>query len=228
MQPISFQVLQKVLSPARLSAYRTGPEDRARVIFGRYRWNMALCASIQPCLHYVEVALRNSLHGSLSGHCAMGPWYEMSSRILKPEEQQAIARARQELRARGKPDTSDPVVAELSFGFWTRLLSRPYEGVLWPRLLEPAFPFIPRRRRKRVEVAQRFNRIRHLRNRISHHEPIWHWGDLEQQVRDILEAIEWFEPALNRCLPTHERFEDVYKRRSGAYEMDVIGDGARQ
>jgi hypothetical protein len=226
-QAVSFQVLQRILSPARLAAYQTRPDDRARTVFGRYRWNMALCASIQPCLHYVEVALRNSLHRSLSGHCTSTPWYEMSSRILKPEEHQAVARARQELLGRGKPDTSDRMVAELSFGFWTRLLSRPYEGILWPRLLESAFSHMPRRRRRRVEVAQRFNRIRHLRNRISHHEPIWHWRDLEPQYNDILDALDWFEPTLKGCLPQHERFEDVYTRSSVAYEMDLIGsDGA--
>lgn len=223
MQAVSFHVLQRVLSPARLAAYQRHPDERKRAVFGRYRWNMALCAAIQPCLHYVEVALRNSLNSSFSARFASSPWYEASSRLLHPEEQQAVFRAKQELRRRGKSDTSDPLVAELSFGFWTRLLSRPYEGSLWPSLLSAVFPHIPRRRRTRVEVARRFNRIRHLRNRVSHHEPIWHWGDLKQQHCDILEAIDWFEPELKRCLPPREGFEDVYRRTSVAYEMDLLG-----
>jgi hypothetical protein len=37
------------------------------------------------------------------------------------------------------------------------------------------------------------NRIRFLRNRIFHHEPIWHWKDLGQQHKKIPQLLEYVE-----------------------------------
>jgi hypothetical protein len=45
----------------------------------------------------------------------------------------------------------------------------------------------------RIEIAGRLERIRHLRNRIAHHEPILHYS-VESEFNEILEAIGWVCP----------------------------------
>jgi hypothetical protein len=142
-------------------------------------------------------------------------------RILLPREQEAISHARQDFGGRGKPETPDNMVAGLSFGFWTGLLNRPYEGVLWPKLLKEVFLWMPRHICTRKNAWHRMDQVRRLRNRISHNEPIWHWKDLDLQYRGISEAISWFEPKLGLILPSSDRFEDVHKRGPVAYEIDL-------
>jgi hypothetical protein len=69
---------------------------------------------------------------------------------------------------------------------------------------------MPRAIRTRANVSKRFQRIRILRNRIFHHEPIWYWQDLPKQHADILEAIGWIEDAAGDLVATVDNFPAVY------------------
>ena len=221
VQSISAAALTKVLSPPRLEAYRLSPSDPPRVLIGRYRWNVALCMSLYAPLGYLEVAFRNSLHDALVATYGAPAWYDLVPGWLLAREQDKIAAAKVELSKRNAPLSPDRLVAELNFGFWTSLLSGSYEQVIWPKLLKPVFPHMPRRARTRHTVAGRMNKIRHLRNRVFHHEPIWHWKDLRQQHAALEETIRWFEPALSRILPDAHTFDEVHGKGSVAFEMDV-------
>ena len=69
---------------------------------------------------------------------------------------------------------------------------------------------MPRTNRTRQKLSQRFNKIRNLRNRVFHHEPIWYWQDLAQQHQDMLEALSWMAPAMLELEMTVDRFDDTY------------------
>jgi len=105
---------------------------------------------------------------------------DASTPIQEQMERAAVGRAKDTLVKQAKPLEAGRMVAELSFGFWTSLLDVRYErsNVLWPHLLRPTFPRMRNRDRKRKTISARINSIRLLRNRVSHHEPIWHWRDL--------------------------------------------------
>lgn len=64
--------------------------------------------------------------------------------------------------------------------------------------------------RTRANLSKRFQRIRILRNRIFHHEPVWYWQDLRQQHADILEAIAWIEPAARDLAVAVDNFPAVH------------------
>ena len=72
---------------------------------------------------------------------------------------------------------------------------------------------MPRHERTRKNVSARFERIRRLRNRIFHHEPIWYWHDLADQHKDILNAIAWIEPAAKDFITAIDKFPEV--KRNG-------------
>ena len=58
---LSVQSLRKALSDERLEAHRVpGDRDELEAVC-RYLWNLALCAAIQPALHFLEVTLRNHI-----------------------------------------------------------------------------------------------------------------------------------------------------------------------
>ena len=131
----------------------------------------------------------------------------------------AVATAKSQLARDRKVPDPNRVVAELSFGFWTGLFGRAYEGRIWPRLLRGVLPHMPRTVRVRSHAASRFHDLRHLRNRISHHEPIWKFRDLGRRYDAIVETIGWLEPALTSLIP--DDFHRILRSGPQAYEVPV-------
>lgn len=198
------------VSAERMSSYRRPGDADELDVLARYVWNMAIAEALYPALQCIEIALRNTLYTAIAAHGANPQWLIVPPPVLAPREAAAVAAAGQLLTRQRKQPTTGRLVAELNFGFWTSLLDRRYEPTLWPALLQPAFPHLPRRRRTRRELSRRFTEIRRLRNRVFHHEPVWHWHDLQQQHRDLLEALGWINPALARTVAAFDRFPTVY------------------
>lgn len=203
--------LAAALSTERLSAYqdRLG-QTRDLDLFAHYAWNMALSEAFYPSLQVLEVTLRNTIHDAVSRQHGFADWYDGRGIIQFPKDLDMVNQAKKSLALKHKPLDPGRMVAELSFGFWTSLLDRRYEQVLWPCLLKECFPYMPRAIRTRATVSKRFQKIRILRNRIFHHEPIWHWRDLSEQHADILEAIGWIEKAAGDLLAAVDNFPAVY------------------
>jgi hypothetical protein len=202
--------LTAAISAERLSGYRRPSDADALDVLARYAWNVVIAESLYPTLQCLEIALRNTLHTAVAAHVASPQWLTAVPTVLAPREVTAVAEAVQLLARQHKPLTAGRLVAELSFGFWTSLLDRRYEPALWPALLKRAFPTIPRRQRTRHELSRRFTEIRRLRNRVFHHEPIWHWRDLPQQHANLIETLVWINPALARTVAAFDRFPAVY------------------
>lgn len=116
--------------------------------------------------------------------------------------------------------TPDRVIPELTFGFWNSLLDSRYERLpahcldpharpLWPFLLKPVFPHAPRYLRTRAQILTRLNAIRKLRNRVFHHETIWHHPNLNQVYAEIMEAIDWISPEMEQMIRAVDGFSIV-------------------
>jgi hypothetical protein len=99
-----------------------------------------------------------------------------------------IFEAVEELKKDRRGVSPGRVVAELKFGFWVGLLGPHYDATLWRKCLYPAFLAAGGRPRKTVHG--RFNAIRRFRNRIAHHEPIFHLQPIKTH-QEIIEAIGW-------------------------------------
>ena len=220
-QAISPAALLSALSEPRLEAYRLHADEPLEAAIGRYMWNIALCRSFYPALHLLEVTLRNNLHRVVTAHYGTTEWYDLTPSVLTLHEQEAITKAKAELGKQEKDEEPDRVVAELSFGFWTSLLGRNYEQKLWPKLLSFTFPHMPRRERTRANVADRFHQMRILRNRISHHEPIYKQKNLTELHDAAHQALGWLSPASLGLLHLVEDFPEVYARGSVPYEPQL-------
>jgi len=199
------------LSQERLSAYQSRVSNDGHVnLFSHYAWNMALSESLYPILQALEITLRNAVYDAAKNHFGRDDWFNDQTIIHHHYNQTTIANAKQSLARQNKPIEPDRIIAELTFGFWTSLLDRRYEqNFLYP-IIRATFPHLPRTDRTRQHVSQRFNKIRDLRNRVFHHEPIWYWQDLQQQHQDMLEALGWISPQMKDLVMTVDRFDDVY------------------
>lgn len=126
------------------------------------------------------------------------------------DERNDVENAERRLKKRGQAITAPAIVAELNFGFWSRLLASKYDVVIWRRagVLEAAFPYAPHPRRRR-ELFTRFRDICQLRNRVFHHESILHL-DLNHEHSNIMEAMGWLDPSLQTVTRVLDRFSEVY------------------
>jgi hypothetical protein len=176
-----YQSIEDALSAERLAEYRPNQADSDSDVLARYLWNIALGDALWSSLHIVEVVFRNRLHQALVGDRGTA-WFDDSQVVQIKRQVDDVVVAKEKLARAGKPITASRVVAELDFGFWTAFLKYSYETgdrPLWPSLIPKVFPNLnplgagPGRSKGRSALQTRFEFLRKLRNRISHHEPIW-------------------------------------------------------
>lgn len=205
------------ISEIRLERYR--PKDSAGSPVGSdlemlvdYFWNMALAESLYPSLHAVELALRNTIHATLTRRYGTEEWWHQNRVLLSKQLDHVRNIEKEYLRKHSIPITPGRMIAELNFGFWTTLLSQPYESRIWRYRnfapLAQAFPHaigFPRH-----DIHQHFNEIRLLRNRTMHYEAIYHLANLVQKHALIHQTIQWISPELHRGIHAVDNFSDIH------------------
>lgn len=175
--PDLVSALAGAMSTQRFGTYlqAAATEERALQL---YTWNTAISAALYGPLQTLEVTLRNAVHDAMSaGHGAR--WFDDPT-LLRPPEQRMVGEATQHLYALGKPPTAGRVVAELSYGFWVGLFANVYDATIWRTDLVSIFtPKVKDRR----GLHDSLDRLRTLRNRIAHHEPIFQRRLAEDHAR---------------------------------------------
>lgn len=196
---INFTDIEKHISPARLSSYRSlNPSGTTEETIGLYYWNKAVSAAFFPAIQCLEVSLRNAIHIAATAHFSNTTWYDplvtgianelyskgklgfnyILNKREKSESEKKLAEAKTKLRKSRKTETPSGIIAELSFGFWVTLLNAQCEDFhkhtkLWPDLTSTVFPNSPS---ERSFLFHKYRNINDIRNRLSHHEPIWKSG----------------------------------------------------
>ncbi len=215
--------LERVLSKERLGAYQAKwVQGMPSSPIALYRWNTLLSESFYPILQTIEVILRNAMHLAISEHFQDSTWL-LNPAILEHKDYIEVQKQEGRLTQHRQPTvTRGNIIAELSFGFWTGLLDAHYEMKFWrSKIIKKTFPHMLPRDRMRHKLFKHFNKIRKLRNRIFHYEPIWYWQDLKKQHEDIRLAIGWIEPAaLKLCTP--DRFDTVYEQGPTSMLLDSL------
>ena len=212
--------IKKALSSSRLEAYRRSSQESDVECLKRYVWNVALSEALYPTTQFLEIALRNSIHNAATTAFNNDFWFDNPRIISNSKTLSIISGAKGKLSREHKPIESGRIVAELNFGFWRALFYDEYEKRLWRQIIKDVFPNAPKRERQRRIISPRTDRAKILRNRVSHHEPIWHWSDLESRHDEMLETIEWINVSLRELVEICDRFEEVYN-------MDIHAAEAR-
>jgi hypothetical protein len=210
---ISYAALERVFSAERLRAYGDPAHPSDRGSLSRYIWNLALVNALQPALHSLEIAFRNDLAraaGKITANrrfqtAGVASWLDALPTMLMDNEYRKVVNARDQLGSDPSKRTEGRLIAKLDFGFWVALCRESYADTrgngprLWPRALDYAFQRRPRSVTTRAEVFHRFDRIRKLRNRVAHHEPVWD-RDYLADHEYILESLGWISPKLADAL----------------------------
>ena len=203
------QQLKYYLSNPRFNVYLAKTNNDFHRAYRLYKVNIELSEAFYPILSVLEVSLRNAVNETLKLHFNDPYWFKNS---LPVEFLPFVSEATQKLTAQRKSITADRIIAELNFGFWNRLFNRHYTGLLW-KPLRLIFKNIPKHLRQRDTIADVLYRIRTLRNRIYHYEPIFgNLQDIENQYNEMLIFLTWFDNDLPKLLTDIDRFNDILKK----------------
>jgi len=180
------------LTQQRLGKYLGATNRDTAAALALYVSNEQTAAAFFVDLHYVEIALRNRLDAQLSRAFGMR-WYQAGRFLsLIDERCQTILAHAHSAAVRGADPARIPpgkVIAELPFGFWHRLTASAFEHRLWTPYLHRAF--LPHKAPKRARFNRQLETLRQLRNRIAHHEPIFHLDLVKthETLTDVCSAL---------------------------------------
>jgi hypothetical protein len=214
---------EQTFSAPRLRPYLRAAGGRPEAAMRLYRWNVEASEALYTPLHYVELAVRNALHGCLARKYGRPDWWdvapldgggqELVAKARRKCEGNEGKRARKQARPR-RPVTVDDVVTELTFGFWATLLVSRYDRVFWVPTLHNAFPYYTGRR---DALYDDLHAVVRLRNRVMHHEPI-HEEDLEADHARIYRVLAALSPDLVKVVRASDRFRSMLDGREDALE----------
>lgn len=199
--PEEVDAVEGALSIERFARYLDAASSKSDAL-QYYAWNTALSSAFHGPLQCLEVGLRNCIHDRMSAaHGAS--WFQNAS-ILRGKDLAFANDARDRVQQTGKPVTPGRIVAELSFGFWVGLFANIYDATIWRTDLYRLFSPRP----KRHELHDDLDRLRTLRNRIAHHEPIFQrtLTDDYDRIRGVLRS---FSLELAAWMEFHSRVLDV-------------------
>ncbi len=198
--------LEQAFSLERFDRYTQWADGDKEKAFELYALNSAISESFYTPLHVLEIALRNSFHGILSKKFGEF-WYEDET-IIYGNLRDKIQKVKTDLTAEKREHTSGRIIAGLTLGFWTGLLSPSHEK-LWRTGLYLAFKKNDGSYFARKNITRLITPIRVLRNRIAHHEPILYW-DLNKHYEAIITLTHSISPDAAIWSKHHSNFLAVF------------------
>lgn len=203
---ITPQEIHFFISQPRFNIYLQQRNNNIEAAYELYLTNIALSEALYPILSVLEISLRNAIHRQMSRHFRDPYWFNNQ---LPESFQASVSKAEQKIIAQQKLVTPDRIVAELSFGFWNRLFNRHHAKQLW-KPLRMIFRYLPRQQRRRDTIDDSLFRIRTLRNRVYHYEPIIrNLYYLEMVYQEMYLFLAWLHQNLPDVLNRTDRFQHL-------------------
>jgi hypothetical protein len=218
--PESFSAEEQVAIPVLLSTprFQTFLDARSNNVLKAlqlYHWNAQVSSAFLYPLHVFEICIRNAVANAAESFYQTDEWpwssaFEMS--LPTTGSPHHFSARRELVNTRDwqprPPQTTGKVIAELKFAFWVSMYTGRHDGRLWNPSLRREYPNIPASmsvRAARGKIHSTADKVRDLRNRIAHHEPIFS-RDLKNEYDQMAEIVGY------RCAHTAawmKRTQDV-------------------
>lgn len=199
--------IEQSLSRDRLGKYLASTGNDLDLAIGLYERNTRLAAAFYAPLQTLEICLRNHLNDQMTSIYG-ADWMTNGHPPLNGWAQKEILDAEKGLGSAKAPVTGGAIVAELHLGFWISLLAPQYDATLWRSACHRAFRYNGKGLARKM-VHSRLNAIRRFRNRVAHHEPIFH-ANLEQAHEEIVEACSWICVQTAAWARLHSSFPEIW------------------
>ena len=219
---MKYEELCLYLSNPRFERYFIASNLNEKKAILIYKENLKVAQSFYPLISFFEVVLRNKLNHELSNYFSDSDWiinqktkmmsdpslslFDKKKQIFITNDflKNSIEKSEKRLKRLNLTITSSRIIADQSFGFWTEFFEVHHYKLLKGRPIK-IFDNLPAGM-GRKEVSDRLNKIRMIRNRISHNEPICFKGtfldfaEIEGAYLILLELISWINPDLNNWM----------------------------
>ena len=165
----------------RLKSFNDGNKDACEeYLVEKYIINIKASQALYPILSIVEVYLRNSIDVMLQTIYG-SDWLDKEIKkqtILLNYDYSKLQEAVKNLDKKYgfKNVTRGKIISELNFGFWVNLCSSKYNPTIWTKknAFKFVFPRFPKKEKENIATISRtLTKIKNLRNRIFHYEPIF-------------------------------------------------------
>lgn len=182
-----------IISEPRFATYlQYCSNDRTKAL-KLYQWNLQLSSAFIIPLHILEVSIRNAVVEALERvHTSNWPWTQGFIVSLPNPNSSYNPRGNLISVAQRQP-TMGKVVAELNFVFWEKMFTSRHDSRIWNAHIKSIFPYAPTTMTVseiRACIHDNIRKIRELRNRIAHHEPIFS-RSINIDYDNILKMIFW-------------------------------------
>ena len=187
------QAIRATLSIPRVETYAAATADDPTLsrALALYAWNAQVSAAMLAPLHICEVSIRNAIAEAIAAaHGQEWPWSAGFVRSLPSPTVGYNART-DLLSTRSKKTTTGQVIAHLKFVFWQNMVTSRFDERMWELHLRTVLPHADSTKttaQNRSMVYGELEKIRKLRNRIAHHEPIFkrNLADDFQKIHDLI------------------------------------------
>jgi hypothetical protein len=188
---IPYSFFSKNLSRERLSRYLIASNGDEKVAIEFYEKNLFVSQALHPLVGTLEVVLRNNIHREVSRFLKNDNW-------LFETDHPSVKLLLEQNRNQGIHTNINMLIAGLPFSFWTTMFERKtflkYNGR--PIKIFNKLPAGLNRKTIKIKLTA----VRHLRNRISHNEPICFEGQrftlkkAERIFEETITIFEWIDP----------------------------------
>lgn len=178
--------IRATLSAPRSSTYIAATGGDTVKAVELYAWNARVSAAFMLPAHFAEISTRNAAADVLERvYGALWPWNPTFEASLPNTGRYNPRRDLQKTRSWNR--TTGKVIAELKFVFWQKLFTGRNDVRLWQPHVAWAFPYAPSMPAAslRDRIYNDLDVLRHLRNRLAHHEPVFARNLLDDLSRTI-------------------------------------------
>lgn len=219
---MKYKKFVRLYSYSRVSKYYRATNGSKHKAMMLYYANTRIAQAIHPLLGAFEVILRNQLHYALAGHFSDGSWIinqktgfmsapslvhvnkKSGKRVVNSYLLKEVQKAEKKLSDKKVAITAGRVIAEQNLGFWNSLYEK-HHYILLSGVPCTIFKHLPSGY-GRKEVNDCITKVRELRNRINHNEPICFvnkkcdFSYVRQMYRLIMDFLSWIDPEIPTSL----------------------------
>jgi hypothetical protein len=227
MKQSVFKSIEKSISSARLSTYANHSKNNTELVVN-YVLNAKISENFYFLLQNLEVSLRNAIYDGFKLHYPTDDFFYLhetnpKNRYLSRHEihdrecWKMLCGAKHSLRNITINDGK--IIAELNFGFWTKLLlstDKKYTK-LWRQIFSEVFPhytIVHSIDHDKGIIGKKIDAVRLLRNRIFHYEPIFNYPNLEQIHKDIVDILGWINKDMQNLSLIFDEFDFTNANKS--------------
>ena len=189
-----------------------------KYILTLYKCNIQISQAFYPILSHIEIVLRNSIDTMLQKVISK-TWLEEEleqQNLLFDYDYEKLSNANKTIKTRYKTVTRGKIISELTFGFWVNLCTKKYNPKIWTKkgAFKGVFINYPTNLKEEIHlISSKLAKIKSLRNRIFHYEPILNKNKQYVLVYgDMLEILSYLPNDNSDILYATDNFKEIIEK----------------